>query len=252
MALSEHDQTNIRLYLLGNLSEDDQEKIEERLIVEDDLFQELEISKGELIEEYRSGELSQKDHQWFEHHFLASPDGRRRQAFAVAIECLGSLPAKTKAAPQRLTFREKFGAFFMPRWAVATGVSIAAVLVLGLALLIPRGPQKFVAVNLTSNAITRATGDDQYTRIQVPPDVSELRISLALPQPATPGTNYRVQLNNKRDIQNLQPSGHDTNSVSVIIPSRQVPPGPYALTLQEIKPDGTEQRVPGYYFFIIE
>ena len=252
MALSDHDQTNIRRYLLGNLSEDDQEKIEERLIVEDELFEELEISKGELIEEYRSGELSQQDRQWFEHHFLASPDGRKGQAFAVAIECLGRLPIHVKPAPQRFTLREKLGAFFMPRWAVATIASIAAVLVLGVVLLIPQGPQKFVAVNLTSNAITRATGEDQYTRIQMPADVSELRISLALPQPAAPGTNYRVQLNNKRDIQNLEPSGHDTNTVSVVIPSRQVPPGSYALTLQEIKADGTEQRVPGYYFFIVE
>src|SRR6185503_19764529 len=252
MALSEHDQTNIRRYLLGNLSEDEHEKIEERLIADDDLFEELEISKGELIEEYRAGELSQQDRQWFEHHFLASPDGRKRQAFAIAVECLGRLPIHTEPAPQRFKFREKIGAFFMPRWAVATTVSIAAVLVLGVVLLIPRGPQKFVAVNQTSNAITRETGDDQYTRIQVPPDVSELRISLALPQPAAPGTSYRVQLNNRRDLQNLEPSGHDTNSVSVVIPTRQVPPGPYALTLQEIKADGTEQRVPTYYFFIVQ
>src|SRR5215211_7388739 len=107
MALNDQDQAKIREYLLGNLSEADQEKIEERLIVEDELFEELEISKGELIEEYRSGELSQQDRHWFEHHFLASPDGRQRQAFAVAIECLGSLPAHTKPAPQSFTFREK-------------------------------------------------------------------------------------------------------------------------------------------------
>ena len=42
MALSDHDQVQIREYLLGKLTDDEQEKIEERLMVEDDLFEELE------------------------------------------------------------------------------------------------------------------------------------------------------------------------------------------------------------------
>ena len=71
MALSDHDQTRIREYLLGNLTEEEQQKIEERLMVEDDLFEELEISKGELIEEYRSGELPRREHSWFEQNYLA-------------------------------------------------------------------------------------------------------------------------------------------------------------------------------------
>src|SRR5215207_1058496 len=115
MALSDHDQAHVRQYLLGSLSDVDQERIEERLMVEDDLFEELEISKGELIEEYRAGELSKKDRTWLEHHFLASPEGRQRQAFAAGIECLERLPVHVKPAPQRLTFGEKLGAFFTPR-----------------------------------------------------------------------------------------------------------------------------------------
>jgi len=254
MALNDHDQASIRHYLLGNLSDDEQEKIEERLMVEDDLFQELEISKGELIEEYRAGELTQNEHRWFEQHFLASPEGRQRHAFANAIECLESLdraPVHAKPAPQRVTFQEKLQAFFRnPRFATATLAGVAVIVVL---LLIPRGPEKFVAANLTSSAVpTRGIDNDKYTRITVPADVSELRISLALPQPATPGTNYRVQLNNRHEIKNLEPSGNDKNSVLVVIPKGQVPPGYYALTLQEIKADGTEQPVPGYYFFFIE
>ena len=254
MALSDNDQAHIRQYLLGNLSDDEQEKLEERLMVEDDLFDELEISKGELVEEYRAGELSQKDRQWFEQHFLASPDGRQRHAFAVAIECLERLPANAEPAPQRLTFRDKLEAFFgTPRLATAALVTIGAVFLVGIVwLIIPRGPQKFVAVSLTSNAITRATGADQYTRIQMQSDVSELRISLALPQPGAPGSTYRVQLDNRLEVKNLEPSAHDSNVVSVVIPRQQVPPGQYALSLTEVKADGTTQPVPGYYFFIVE
>lgn len=257
MALNDQDQASIRNYLLGNLSDDEQEKIEERLMVEDELFEELEISKGELIEEHRAGELTQKEQQWFARHFLASPEGIQREAFAAAIECLEHLenaPVHVKPVPAPAGFLERLQAFFAnQRSAAATLVGVAAVLLVAAFFLIPRGPEKFVAVNLTSSVIsTRGTDDDKYPRIKVPSDVSELRISLALPQASTPGTNYRVQLDNRREVKNLEISGHDTNSVLVVIPTRQVPPGFYALTLQEIKADGTQQPVPGYYFFIIE
>src|ERR1044072_9739723 len=88
MALNEHDQGRIGGYLLNKLSESEREEIEERLMVEDDLFQELEIAKGELIEEYREGELKGKDRQSFENGFLSSPEGRKRHVFAVAIDAL--------------------------------------------------------------------------------------------------------------------------------------------------------------------
>ena len=66
MALNNNDQARIREYLLGRLSDEEQEKIEEQLMVNDDLFEELEISKCELIEEYSAGELSQTDRESLE------------------------------------------------------------------------------------------------------------------------------------------------------------------------------------------
>ena len=80
MALNHNDQTRIRQFLLGRLSETEQQKLEERLMIEDDLFQELEISKSELVEEYCANELNHEDNQWFERNFLASPEGKERYA----------------------------------------------------------------------------------------------------------------------------------------------------------------------------
>src|SRR5215217_1053773 len=88
MALSNHDQARIRQYLLGHLSDEEQQRLEERLMTEDDLFEELEISKGELIEEYCARELTQGEHQWFERHYLASAEGKQRYTFALALNCL--------------------------------------------------------------------------------------------------------------------------------------------------------------------
>jgi hypothetical protein len=86
----------------------------------------------------------------------------------------------------------------------------------------------------------------------VPPDASELRIKLTLPKPATPGARYRVELDNRQKTTAVQTTGNDASSVSVVIPTHQVPAGLYGLIIYEIKPDGTEQQIPGYYYFITQ
>ena len=247
MAQSNYDQVRIREYLLGKLTDDDQEKIEERLMVEDDLFQELEISKGELIEEYRAGELSQNEQQSFA-RFLWTPEGRRRHTFAVAIGCLD----RTSPQPQPISWLERFRWLIQkPQWAVpavASAALMVIVAVVGIRSLLQ--PTKFVAITLTNNAISRAAGDNQYPKVTVPSDASELRITLTLPEPAIEGAHYSVELDNRREITTFEPSGQNANSVSIVIPTRKVPPGLYALTIYEIKPDGTKQQIPGNYIFL--
>ena len=245
MALNEYDQARVRDYLLGRLSEDEREEIEERLMVEDDLFEELEISTGELIEEYREGELTAKERQSFESSVLSSPEGRKRHVFAAAIDML-----EQRRQPQAAGLLERVWAIFRkPQWAIPiTGL---AVVIIAVIIFWPR-PSGFVAVTLTSSAVTRSTEDRPPAKITIPADTSELRVTLALPEPAPPDIRYRVKLlEHHRDITNLQPSGQDANSVSVVIPARQVPPGSYALVIYAIKSDGTEQQIPGNYFFTI-
>ena len=247
MELSDYDQVRIREYLLDKLTDDEQEKIEERLMVEDDFFQELEISKDELIQEYRAGELSQEEQQSFE-RFLSTPEGRRRHTFAVAMECL----ERTGPQPQPVSWLERFSRLIQkPQWAVPAVASAAVMItvaVVGIRFLLQ--PPKFVALTLTNNAISRAAGDNQYPKVTVPPDASELRITLMLPEPAIKGAHYSVELDNRREITTFEPSGQDANSVSVVIPIRKVPTGLYALTIYTIKPDGTKQQIPGNYIFL--
>lgn len=249
MALNDHDQAKIREYLLGRLSEAEQEKIEERLMVEDELFEELEILKGELVEEYRDGELTRNERESFEGGFLSSLEGRRHQAFAVAISCL-----ERRHRRQPVGAFESLAAFFrQPQWALSAVGAAAIVIIAAIILLkFPQQPTKFVAITLTSSAITRAGGDTQYPRITVPPDTNELRVSLTLPKPAAPGSRYRIELDNRQDKTSLQPYGQDANSVSVAIPAQQVPAGLYGLIIYEIKADGTEQQIPGTYTFITQ
>src|SRR2546423_12395200 len=127
MALSDHDQSRIRQYLLGHLTEEEEQALEERLIVDDDLFEELEISKGELIEEYRAGGLNPKENSALEQGYLASPEGRQRYSFTAALDCL---PVSVAATPPHATLLDRLRSFLtMQRWKLATvaGVVLIAI-----------------------------------------------------------------------------------------------------------------------------
>ena len=250
MALNNHDQAEIMDYLLGHLNDDEREKVEERLMLDDQLFQELEISKGELIEEYRAGELNQKERDWFESNYLSSTEGKQRYTFAIAVERLKAPEPKPQA-----TWFERLQTFFRTSsWRIPIVTATAVLLVaVAVAPWWTRQPQRSIAIQLSNSALTRSTSGDQYARVALKPDVSEVRLTLILPEGATRGIRYRAELDNRRDQpETLKPSAHDANSVSVVISADQLPPGLYALTLFAIKADESEQAIPGYYFFNVD
>jgi len=249
MTLTNKDQIKVRDYLLGYLSDDAQEKIEERLMTDDELFEELEISKNELIEEYRAGDLTQDEEQRFGNGYLASPEGRSDYTFAMALDCMEK-PAPT---PKPLSFFDQLASFFTPQRLKFAGVGLSALIVIVIAVLILRpGPQKSLALTLTSTAARRNASDPKIQIVTISPDVRELRISLTLPQSASQPANYRAELDDRSQIKDVTLAGHDADSVVAVIPASQLPVGYYALRLYEVRSDGKEQRIPGDYYFMVE
>jgi hypothetical protein len=74
----------IRKYLLGLLTEDEQERVEERLLVERDFFEQVNIVEDELIDEYLDDSLSEKER--FVTYFLAAPQQRQKLKRAQALK----------------------------------------------------------------------------------------------------------------------------------------------------------------------
>ncbi len=249
MALTNHDQAKVRQYLLGHLSDEEQQDIQGRLLTDDDLFEELEISKGELIEEYVSGELRENERRWFESHYLSSAEGRQRYTFTIALNCL----KHPVLAPQIPSVSERLRAFLTKwRWAVAVAVPAALVVAIGIGLQISRRsqtPPTSYAFSLNSTVSQRSPGDARYLKVPLTPETAELRITLQLPQGVTHGTNYRVELDDRREIRSLEATAHDSNSVLVVIPTAQLTEGLYALRLYSSSDGGSEQLIPGEYLF---
>jgi len=249
MALSNHDQSNIREYLLGKLSDEVLQATEKRLMVDDEFFQELEISKGELIEEYAAGELGQRKHEWFRSHYLVSHEGCERRLFTAALHTV----ARRQLTPELVGPFDGLRAFFTQRTQLLKLATATVIVAAATGLwVISSTPRNSLAVTLTNSTVKRATNESQYQTITLKPDVGELKISLTLPDSAKHAVNYRAELDNRHQTKSLTPSGFDDNSVFVIIPTRQVPDGLYGLTLYTTGSDGNEQAVPGQYFFEVE
>ena len=81
-------------YLLGTLPEDERLRIEQAFVADDDAFDEMLAAEDELFGEYARGTLAPDERAAFEARFLASPEGRRKLAFAAALmEALDRHPA---------------------------------------------------------------------------------------------------------------------------------------------------------------
>jgi len=85
-------------YLLGDLPEDEQIRIEERFFTDDEYFEQLLALEDDLIDDYVNGELTDREREQFEEYFLASPTRRQRVEFAKTFMRAGSLPALAEIA----------------------------------------------------------------------------------------------------------------------------------------------------------
>jgi hypothetical protein len=117
----------LRKYLLGLLSEDMQEHVEQQLMTDAAFRNDLGVTEAELADEYVAGELRGAEKQHFERMFLAHPSRRQQVAFARALHSQAQSSARQKPARAGL-----FG--FLRNHGVALQAALAAaclVLVIG-------------------------------------------------------------------------------------------------------------------------
>jgi tetratricopeptide (TPR) repeat protein len=79
------DQAMIRRYALGNVSEEERESFDLRLMNDNELYDELSMVEDDLMDEYLAGELSGDELKRFQNHFLGSPDHSGKLRFAKAF-----------------------------------------------------------------------------------------------------------------------------------------------------------------------
>jgi hypothetical protein len=120
----------MRGYLLGQLGEEEQDRIERGLLADADAFPALEAAQDELIEDYLDGALEPADRAAFEAHFLAAPSHAESLACARLVrEALlreaGEAAAPTAAGARRGSRR------LVVAWLGAAAAVVLAVVWLG-------------------------------------------------------------------------------------------------------------------------
>lgn len=76
----------IRRYLLGDLNDKDREQVEMRLITDRDYKEEVLIVEEELLDDYVSDALVQRERDLFHNHYLSTPLQRQKLRIAQALD----------------------------------------------------------------------------------------------------------------------------------------------------------------------
>ena len=253
MPLSEHDHDMTRRYLLGQLTDDEEEKLEERLLSEDDFFQEVELTKDELAQEYASGELTAKERKWLQENFLASSEGKQRHEFAKTFDhyVRNHRPQREKNP----SLIERLRALWNAQPQLLKAASAVLVIAVVIFVIIPSStPRAFANLTVTHRpGSTRSadTGSVQHVNLK---EKDALKLTLMLPQAVSPGSTFRVQvsLTDNSAGPTFDPRSQDGQSITVEIPSTQLPRGQYVAKVSALDANKNEHPIPGFYPFKVE
>ena len=80
-----HEIAEIRKFLLGYIQVEERRKIEERLMSDDDYFEEISMQEEELIQDYVDGQLNTDEGRRFKKYFFISEERRQKIKFARAL-----------------------------------------------------------------------------------------------------------------------------------------------------------------------
>jgi hypothetical protein len=135
---ADNDELLIR-YLLGELSEEERERIEERYLSDPDFYEQLLTVEDDLIDAYVEDVLSQTRRASFEGHFLRSPGRQERVEFArawMAYVARGSRDSRSVRPTTSVSRQPAFGFFRPGSWPVGLRLAVASLVVLACAGLV--------------------------------------------------------------------------------------------------------------------
>jgi len=131
---------NIRQYLLGELSEQEQVEIEDRAFEDQRVLEQILAVEQDLIDDYVSGDIPEEQRQEFQQHFLASAERKKKIAFAKALAAVvNQNPALVIDRATAPSWRTKLAAFFArPVTAYSFAAASLLLLIVGSWLVVDR------------------------------------------------------------------------------------------------------------------
>ena len=240
--MSTAESSRARRYLLGDVSEDERDAIEQEYFADDRALERMEAAEEELAEDYLANRLGADDRGRFERHYLSAPQHRRR------VETIRALTAAGSRTPARAS------AWTLPRAAIAAAALLAvaagvwwtsgsgrrsgAVVEKGPVALAP--PQVY-AVALSPDSV-RAGSDSPPVRIPAGTDVLRLQLE---------GEPNGPKLERLRAVVTRVAGGEvwrgAADDARIEIPAATIRPDDYLVTLFSADASGAEQERYRYF-----
>jgi hypothetical protein len=254
-----------RRYLLGLLGQQEQRQLEERLLSDNEYFEELLMSEDELIDDYLEGALSEPEREKFEHYFLATPERRQKVSFArtlkryVMVAEVAESPA-LDASNQAPAFWNRLIPATLHMKQPALRFSLAALLIifLGVSWLVVKNlsPQNRVGQGSNAIVVTLAPGmvrgAGELKRITLAPDVSTVQLQLELARDEYQSYQVVVQTVEGGEVfaaDKLQPvTVARGRAVAFDLPARLLSSGDFQVKLSGLAASGEMENVGKYYF----
>lgn len=123
------EQSNLRKYILNDIGSAERSEIEERLLSDDEYFEEILTAEESLIQDYADEKLDAPDRRRFEECFLSSEENRQKLKFARALrKYVNESESPAPEAEKKPRFFDSLKAFF----AAPAGIGLAVLLIAAL------------------------------------------------------------------------------------------------------------------------
>ena len=257
----------IREYLLGKSTSEDSALVEERLLGDDEFYQQLLVVEDELVDQYLAGLLPDSEREQFETYFLATPERREKLRFtrnlkkyvssaeadrASIADYTDVVPERnTSPAPNRPLKRFSFWSNPILSYSLAAAAVVAVALAGVMSYRVWNAPPhtgKALAVELVPGL---SRGDERTKQITIPADTATVQLQLR-------GSNisdyqiYRAILQtadgseiSRQDDLRRDPASSDR--VIYPIPAALLKPGNYSLKLSGLNQQGQYDDIARYY-----
>jgi|HubBroStandDraft_6_1064221.scaffolds.fasta_scaffold63670_3 hypothetical protein len=123
------DEILMRRYFLGDLPQEERDRLEDRYFADVEVFEELLAIENDLIDAYARGELTEGDRRKFEVAYLQSPPRRERVEFARALRLVSALEAEAVGDQRGSLWKRMWAALSIRQGISQWALAIAVVLI---------------------------------------------------------------------------------------------------------------------------
>jgi hypothetical protein len=242
----------IKNYLLGQVSEQEESEVEMRLLADPEFYDELSIVEDELIDQYLGNTLSDTERQSFQSHFVSSPERHQKVRFARALKKYVAVNAEEEASPRASSI------FSLRHPVLPYAIAAVLLVVVGVSYLAMKygpGPppgSRVLAIELTPAPTVRGGGE--VKELSLAPDVGSVRLQLDLPTNDYQTYDAVLRDSSLRSVLTaggLKPQTiNNTPAVIIDVEAGLLAPGDYRVNLSGTTAGGGSESVATFSFTV--